>query len=829
MVSLRLRFCSLSSIASQMMSEVSSNHNPAPVITSVKGFLLTARWREGENGTQLEFWFSTPDGPVCAIAEQPSVCFVGEDDAEKARRLALAERIDLTLRAVELRTFSGRAVVACYVRQQEIHRFRQLLEDWDIAAWETDIRPADRYLMERFIRGGAEIYGTREDSGHFRICHDARIRSADYHPELNVLSVDIETSYPRKGQPDRLFSIGASGMHRGQRYEKVWMIGDPEAESPLPYLEFVEDEVSLMQHFLEGMKHWDPDVLIGWNFIQFDMEFLQRKCDELDIEFALGRDGSAARWREDSFKQGRKYVQIAGRCVIDGIEMLRQAEYRFESFALDAVAEELLGRNKLLSGDTRSNEIEYLFEHDKPALAEYNLEDCRLVEDIFHKTELMDFARERTTLTGLPLDRMGGSVAGFENLYLPLLHRAGYVAPNYGEGFDGVKSPGGYVMDSRPGLYDSVLVLDFKSLYPSIIRTFRIDPMGMIEGLIAHEHNPENTIQGFNGGWFHREKHCLPDLIHMLWQQRDKAKQQGNTHLSQAIKIIMSSFYGVLGSEGCRFFDVRLSSSITQRGHEIIQRSSEWIEQQGFDVIYGDTDSVFVWLGEGKDFQEANKIGKRLARTLNQWWQQRLLDEHDIECHMEIEYETHYRRFFMPSIRGEETGSKKRYAGTIESQQGDITTVFKGLEAVRTDWTPLARHFQQELFDRVFRSEPFHDWMKQYVSDLMEGKLDAQLIYRKRLRQPLSAYRKNIPPHAKAAAALERWRETHMMPPLFRERGGWIEYLITTSGPQPLDDVTAPVDYGHYLEKQLAPVADGLLSQYGTSFSEICGQQLALF
>ena len=153
-------------------------------------------------------------------------------------------------------------------------------------------------------------------------------------------------------------------------------------------------------------------------------------------------------------------------------------------------------------------------------------------------------------------------------------------------------------MDSKPGLYQHVLVLDFKSLYPSIIRTFYIDPMGLAIGVAAHQQNThaDDLLEGFNQAHFSRTQHHLPDLIKTLWQARDVAKRENNAAVSQAIKIIMNSFYGVLGSPGCRFFDQRLSSSITLRGHEILQRTSEWIEQRGYSVIYGDTDSVFVWL-----------------------------------------------------------------------------------------------------------------------------------------------------------------------------------------------------------------------------------------
>ncbi|PXB90566.1 DNA polymerase II, partial [Pseudomonas aeruginosa] len=186
--------------------------------------------------------------------------------------------------------------------------------------------------------------------------------------------------------------------------------------------------------------------------------------------------------------------------------------------------------------------------------------------------------------TGLPADRSGGSVAAFTHLYMPLMHRAGFVAPNLGEKRPEA-SPGGFVMDSRPGLYESVLVLDYKSLYPSIIRTFLIDPVGLVEGL--RQPDDEHSVEGFRGARFSRTRHCLPAIVARVWEGREAAKRERNQPLSQALKIIMNAFYGVLGSSGCRFFDPRLASSITLRGHRIMRRTRELIEAEGYTVIYG--------------------------------------------------------------------------------------------------------------------------------------------------------------------------------------------------------------------------------------------------
>ena len=786
-------------------------------------FLLTSQWYDSDGETQLVFWWSTPSGPVRTVVQQPCVCFIPQDDLAQAENVVKALGWPVTFKPVNMRFFNGRAAAACYLPSTYLYRWRDTLRDQNIPVRELDIRPTDRYLMERFVAGGAELYpGNSEHHGHWQDARLTNIRPARQAPQLRALSVDIETSFPRTGQPDRLFSIGCYAPD----LSIVLMIGEGENDELVEYL---PDEPALLIRFLELIQAYDPDVLIGWNFIQFDMAFLRKKYLEHQIPFTLGRDGSELSWREATNRPGRIYLYAAGRVVLDGIECLRTATYNFESFALDDVGEQLLGEGKLLHGDDRGDDIERLFVEDKAALARYNLKDCELVWRIFEKTKLFEFLIERSHMTGLLMDRMGGSVAAFEYMYLPRLHRAGWVAPDIGDGYSAEKSPGGYVMDSRPGLFNHVLVLDFRSLYPSIIRTFRIDPLGLIQGVNKQQQGiteKASVIPGFFGGSFDQQEHILPELIRYYGDLRQQAKTQGNQPLSQAIKIIMASCYGVLGSEGCRFYDTRLSASITKRGHQIIQDTSEWISEQGYDVIYGDTDSVFVWLKKEVSDTEADEIGKQLVTGINDYWKTRLQDEFSIESFLELEYETHYRQFFMPSIRGSEEGSKKRYAG-LSAQTDQM--VFKGLEAVRTDWTPLARHFQRELYRRVFFKEPYRDWVRAEVDALLKGLRDDQLLYRKRLRRPLAMYQKNRPPHARAAERMDQWLMQQGTPPRFAERGGWISYYITVNGPEPEEIRSSAMDYGHYLEKQIAPVAEAIFQFTGEDFEEMAGMQRGLF
>lgn len=596
--------------------------------------------------------------------------------------------------------------------------------------------------------------------------------------------------------------------------------------TPLDFnLEYVASRPLLLEKLNQWLAVHDPDAIIGWNLVQFDLRVLQKHADRYQIPLRFGRGGNLLEWREHGFKQGHFFASAAGRLIIDGIEALKSATWNFPSFSLESVSQTLLGEGKASDSPyQRMDEINQRFAHDKPALARYNLKDCELVTRIFAKTELLSFLLERSTVTGLAADRSGGSVAAFTHLYLPRMHRIGYVAPNLGE-LPEEHSPGGFVMDSQPGLYDSVLVLDYKSLYPSIIRTFLIDPVGLVAGM--QQPDIQHSVPGFRGAWFSREKHCLPAIVNQIWQGREAAKRQQNKPLSQALKIIMNAFYGVLGSSGCRFFDPRLASSITLRGHEIMRQTRELIEAQGYQVIYGDTDSTFVWLKSAHNDEQATRIGNELVQLVNQWWQNHIQQNFNLPCALELEFEIHYRRFLMPTIRGAEQGSKKRYAGLISTPTGD-QMVYKGLETVRTDWTPLAQQFQRELYLRIFQQQPYQDYVRDYVARTLNGELDEQLVYRKRLRRRLDDYQRNVPPHARAARLADEFNRK-LGRPLQYQNGGWISYVMTTAGPEPLETRQSPIDYDHYLTRQLQPVADAILPFTQDDFTTLITGQMGLF
>jgi DNA polymerase-2 len=213
---------------------------------------------------------------------------------------------------------------------------------------------------------------------------------------------------------------------------------------------------------------------------------------------------------------------------------------------------------------------------------------------------------------------------------------------------------------------------------------------------------------------------------------------------------------------------------------------------------------------------------------INQYWKDHLQQQYAIESCLEMEYETHFHQFFMPTTRGSDQGSKKRYAGLVDDDKGNRQIIYKGLETVRTDWTELAREFQQALYQLIFDGADPVDYIEQTLADLLAGKLDTKLVYRKRLHKKLAEYQKNIPPHAQAAIKAEAEFKLKQQPSRYRDRS-WIRYVVTVAGAQTLECQNARLDYEHIIERQLTPIADTILNAIGSSMDAITGQQQDLF
>lgn len=764
-------------------------------------FLLTGDFRDENGRCVVEFYGrSTTDRTVCLRFSGVKVVFFVQRDASLPSLEGLLERKEINLTDERFQP-----VDALYFDTwHHSRRASQRCLEGNIAVYEGDVRPTDRFLMERFIYGGVRVSGDGVEEGTIRTMTNPRLVAADVSAELSSLSFDIETDRHHS----EVYSIAWDFRAGSRRLQQVVVRGDPAQSTP--GVSMVDSEAALLSAFIDALESLDPDLLLGWHVEGFDLRVLQDLADRCRMPLALGRGGRQVKkipLRNDQYR-----VVVPGRVVIDGPTALRQNFFTYENYGLDAVAQLVLNRGKLIqdqgdSGESKVDEIDRLFADDKPALARYNLEDCVLVTDILEKVGLITMMQRRVQLSGMLLDHVGRSTAAFDHLMLPRYHREGFVAPDVRSVEVREHAAGGYVMDPEPGIYRRVIVLDFKSLYPSLIRTFTIDPLSR---LLADE----KGISVPNGIRFSRTRSILPEVIETLMQRRAEAKRADDQALSQAIKILMNSFYGVMGSGGCRFYHPDLPTAITSTGKWLLVESRSWLEAKGYRVLYGDTDSIFVEIPASRSHWQAE--GPELADALNVYWNNRLRDEFDVKSVLEFEFEKAYATFFLPAVRGGQHGAKKRYAGLRVNADIPVVEIV-GFEAVRSDWTPMARAFQRELFARLFDDQPLIQWMKAWVAALHRGDYDDQLAYTKRLRKPLAEYTRSTPPQVKAARLMEN-------------PGRRISYVMTHRGPMPLERDYLDFDYAHYIDRQLKPIADQVLSLDGKTFNEdVLSKQLKLF
>ncbi len=772
-------------------------------VTKVRGFVLQASYRvvsrpNGQRVPVVHIYGRLEAGGTFLVRDdrQRPHFFIRAADAERARALRVPDP-----KVVDKRTFGGAPVCLLELdAPPEVPGVRDRLHAAGIDTFEADVRFAVRYLVERGIKGGCEIEGEAvAGAGVTWVFDNPSLRPADVKVEPRVLSFDIETH----GIPTRLLAISmyAPGI------DEVLIVDGSDRLMPDKATRCV-DEFRALDAFCGRIRLFDPDVLTGWNIIDFDLTVLQRIALRVRHPFSLGRDSGAIRIRKADGYFGSGQASVPGRLVLDGIDLLRGAFIRMDDYSLDAVAREVLGEGKALSGDVhdRIAEIAHNYRHDLAAFALYARTDARLAFEIVQKLNVVRLAFARSQLAGMTPDRVAASIASFDFLYLSELERLGIVAPTVSSGDASVYAAqqGGHVLEPVAGLHRNVWVFDFKSLYPSIIRTFNIDPLSYVVDPPADA----DLIQT-PAGAFRREPAILPRMLDELFPRREAAKKIGDDVASHAIKILMNSFYGVLGTSACRFYNPALANSITGMGREILLWSKRWFEAAGFKVLYGDTDSLFVH-SHGSDPDQTRAQGRQLAMALTGELARYIGERWRVTSRLELEFEKLYLKLFLPRSRHSTRGASKRYVGLRHG--GDMDNIeFIGMEVVRRDWTALAKQVQRELYQRLFADQAVDVYLADVVRRVRQGDLDEALVYRKYLRKDVEDYTATTPPHVVAARKSSQ--------PV----GRLVSYVITTAGPEPMDNIQHPVDREHYVQKQVKPVAEPVLETLGLDFERVIG------
>jgi DNA polymerase-2 len=778
---------------------------------TARGFVLQASYRivsetDGRRAPVVHIHGRLEDGDTFLVRDdrQRPHFYIRAADADRARAIRAPEPVP-----AGRHTFAGAAVCRLEVETpQDVPDLRDRLHAAGIETFEADVRFALRYLIDRGIQGGCEIDGPWiPGDGVARLYFNPTLRPARVEVEPRVLSFDIETD----GKGDRLLAISlyAAGI------DEVLIVDGSGRSMPERAIRCA-DERAALDAFCARVKHFDPDVLTGWNVIDFDLTVLQKIAARLRHPFLLGREPGAMRLRPPRGYFGSGEASIPGRLVLDGIDLLRGAFVRMDEYSLDAVAREVLGEGKAVAGDVRDriSEIVHNYRNDLAAFALYARTDARLAFDILEKLNLARLAFARSQLTGMTPDRVAASIASFDFLYLAELNRRGIVAPTVRADDSRVHDAqaGGHVLEPVTGLHRNVWVFDFKSLYPSIIRTLNIDPLSYVE-----RPSPDADVIRTAGAAFDRAPAILPRMLDELFPRREAAKKAGDTVASHAIKILMNSFYGVLGAPSCRFYNTALVNAITGTGRELLLWSKAWFEAAGFKVLYGDTDSLFVGSG-GDDPDRARERGLQLAAALNADLGRYIDGRWRVASRLELEFEKLYLQLFLPRARHSTRGASKRYAGLLGGANAD-SVEFVGMEVVRRDWTALAKQVQRELYQRLFADQDVHAYLADVVKKVRGGELDAALVYRKNLRKGAEEYTATTPPHVAAA------RKSTRTP------GRLISYVMTTAGAEPLDNIRHPLDREHYVLKQVKPVAEPVLETLGLDFEQVIGdsRQLDLY
>ncbi len=690
---------------------------------------------------------------------------------------------------------------------KHVAAYRDYLKDATsntVRTYEADIPFVRRYLIDRDVYGFIQIEGAPSPPPpgvRTSVYYETpRITPAEPFPvlsHLRIASLDIETD-------------------PGEKFLWAWSLAFPDKPTVSRIVrEDPEDQKQALIELFTRIREYDPDILTGWNLIDFDLAFLRRVAQEYKLMLDLSRhEAFPTHLRVYEAFLRESTADAPGRMILDGIHLLKWNYYDFEDYTLNTVARSVLGEEKLFSGKQRKEDIRTAYEENPDLLKAYNARDAELVLRILDKTGVLAITLERSTISGCFLDEVKSSIVILDNLYLRRLRKEARAWPSTDHDREDRRITGGYVHESQPGLYDWVIVLDFKSLYPSIIATFNIDPL---THTLAEAHPDWPMLEAPNKTPFiTNHEGILPRLVVEIMQHREDAKRKHEHARSSALKVTMNSFFGVLANKACRFADWDVADAITHFGRMIIKETIRRVEEEGYHVIYGDTDSIFVHL-ENVNATRVWETGKQLADGLNAWWEERIRREYARESRLVLEFEKVYKRFWMPTIRGGEEGSKKRYAGLLVTRDGAERIDIVGLEYVRSDWTDAAREFQYGILEILFTGGDVKAYIRDMVRKLKAGLLDEKLVYKKQLRKPLEAYTKTTPPHVKAARLLPRLE------------GTLIKYVMTTAGPEPVGYVKHPLDYDHYLKKQFKPVADQILKEIGLSFDNILyGSQTGL-
>jgi DNA polymerase I len=698
-----------------------------------------------------------------------------------------------------------------------------------LTVYEADILFKYRFMSDKGLAGQGWIEVAEEKTASTNaVLADRKVEVKNVSPiekeedaPMRVMAFDIECvtggssrAPDTKRDPVILISIVFSEPYKGQDHI---VLGTRSYKGVVG----METEKEMLEKFMETVREYDPDVLTGYNVNNFDLPYIVERMRFNGIRPVFGRCMQKAVMCKKLAVRYRSYV--AGRVIADSYELVKR-DFALQRYGLDFVAENLLGEKK---DDVKHSEIEKLWrgtDKEYGRLVEYCLKDSVLAMNLITKLNLMDKYKALARVSGILLQDAlgGGEAARIENYLLREFNRKGYVFPSKPEAGTLKQLVGGAVLEPDKGLHSNVVMLDFKSMYPSIVTSFNICPTTLTR-------DRENSMETPSGARFLKKsvrEGVLPVIVKQLMEARaqvkDEMKRARSPEKKQllfakqwALKIMANAFYGYFGYARSRLYNLDIANAITSTGRKIIQDTKDLVEEKfGYSVIYGDTDSVFVKL-DTDDLDEMEKRARAIVDYANGM----------LPKGIELEFEKVFKRF-LPL-------TKKRYAAWCFVRGADgwedgIET--KGIETVRRDWCPLVSKTVSEILDIMLKQDDTRkalEYFKGVVSKLVKNEIPIKsLVITKTMTKAAKSYA-GVQPHIELAKKMQA-RSPVDAPGV----GDRIGYVII-KGPQLLskrtEDPMYVIEHGlqtdsqYYIENQLLPPLERLFSALGVEKSQLLG------
>ncbi len=620
-------------------------------------------------------------------------------------------------------------------------------------------------------------------------------------PKLRVLAIDIET-HTRIGKEilpenDPVIMIAVYG--EGLKKVLTWKHFD----TSLDYVEVVDSEVELIERFGKIVEEYKPDIITGYFSDGFDLPYLKARADKYKARLNIGLDNSPIR-----MKKGQAPVaEITGIAHIDIFKFVKRIfRTTFTSFKLNNVAKELLNDKK---ADVNLDELFTEWNSQNPNLerfAEYNMQDAKLTYNLC--TSLMPNIIELTKLIGLtPSELSRMSFSQLVEWYL-IKEAAEFneLVPNR-PGFSEERKrrmesyEGGFVYEPTPGLYKDVAVFDFRSLYPTIISAHNISPDTLEYG----KDSEDGVLKGLS--FTTERKGFISTVIENVINRRQRVKEIARKTSEDktlearqlALKTIANSIYGYYGFFGARWYNIDCAKAITAYGRHHIQDVIGKAKEEGLNVLYSDTDSVFIALN-GKKMGEVLEFVDRINKSL--------------PGIMGLEYEGLYKSGIFVATKGTETGAKKKYA--LMSESGKMKV--RGFEAVRRNLSPIAKETQEKVLQMILSGESAEnsvEYVKEVIKNLRDKKVATGMVTIKtQITREVKSY-ENIPPHVAIAIKMQEHGEKV-------GAGTTVSYVVTEGKSIIRDRAKLPeevkegeYDAEYYIANQVVPAVGKILEVIG--------------